>query len=143
MYGLALSHPFHVESRQLAKFLLPASVVALGFGMNLHGPARVDGDAASDRDRAEQGDAQEGWRSATSAGDHTVDHRWRRHVVADPVSLDWSVATRNPGELRAKLLFINFDEYSDGAPITGRFKRAICANRYPVVFVNLDDFGLD
>ena len=36
VYGLALSHPFHVESRQLAKFLLPASVVALGFGMNLH-----------------------------------------------------------------------------------------------------------
>jgi len=35
-YGLALSHPFHVESRQLAKFLLPASGVALGFGMNLH-----------------------------------------------------------------------------------------------------------
>jgi hypothetical protein len=48
--------------------------------------------------------------------------------------------------VRAKLLFINsikLDEYSDGAPITGRFKRAICANRYPVVFVNLDDFGLD
>ena len=36
LYGLALSHPFHVESRQLAKFLLQASVVALGFGMNLH-----------------------------------------------------------------------------------------------------------
>jgi len=36
VYGLALSHPFHVESRQLAKFLLQASVVALGFGMNLH-----------------------------------------------------------------------------------------------------------
>ena len=46
-------------------------------------------------------------------------------------------------ELGAKLLFINLDEYSDGAPITGRFKRAVCANRYPVVFVNLDDFGLD
>jgi hypothetical protein len=72
-----------------------------------------------------------------------VDHRWRRHVVADPVSLDWNVATRNLGELRAKLVFINFDEYSDGAPITGRFKRAICANGCPVVFVNLDDFGLD
>jgi uncharacterized integral membrane protein (TIGR00698 family) len=36
VYGLALPHPFHVESRQLAKFLLQASVVALGFGMNLH-----------------------------------------------------------------------------------------------------------
>ena len=36
VYGLALSHPYHVESRRLAKFLLQASVVALGFGMNLH-----------------------------------------------------------------------------------------------------------
>jgi len=36
VYGLALAHPFHVESKRLAKFLLQASVVALGFGMNLH-----------------------------------------------------------------------------------------------------------
>jgi len=36
VYGLALSHPFHVESKKLAKFLLQASVVGLGFGMNLH-----------------------------------------------------------------------------------------------------------
>ncbi len=36
VYGLALSHPFHIESKQLAKFLLQASVVGLGFGMNLH-----------------------------------------------------------------------------------------------------------
>lgn len=36
IYGLALPHPFHVESKRLAKFLLQASVVALGFGMNLH-----------------------------------------------------------------------------------------------------------
>ncbi len=35
IYGLSLVHPFHVESKQLAKFLLQASVVALGFGMNL------------------------------------------------------------------------------------------------------------
>jgi uncharacterized integral membrane protein (TIGR00698 family) len=35
-YGLSFVHPFHMESRQLAKFLLQASVVALGFGMNLH-----------------------------------------------------------------------------------------------------------
>lgn len=34
-YGLALAHPFHVESRNLSKFLLQASVVGLGFGMNL------------------------------------------------------------------------------------------------------------
>jgi uncharacterized integral membrane protein (TIGR00698 family) len=36
VYGLALVHPFHVESKNLSKFLLQASVVALGFGMNLH-----------------------------------------------------------------------------------------------------------
>jgi len=36
IYGFVLSHPFHVESKRLAKFLLQASVVALGFGMNLH-----------------------------------------------------------------------------------------------------------
>jgi len=36
IYGLAVAHPFHGESRRLAKFLLQASVVALGFGMNLH-----------------------------------------------------------------------------------------------------------
>jgi uncharacterized integral membrane protein (TIGR00698 family) len=36
IYGFAVVHPFHVESKRLAKFLLQASVVALGFGMNLH-----------------------------------------------------------------------------------------------------------
>jgi uncharacterized integral membrane protein (TIGR00698 family) len=36
IYGLTLTHPFPVESSQLTKFLLQASVVALGFGMNLH-----------------------------------------------------------------------------------------------------------
>lgn len=36
VYGLTLVHPFHVDSKRLAKFLLQASVVALGFGMNLH-----------------------------------------------------------------------------------------------------------
>lgn len=34
-YGLSFAHPFHVESKHLSKFLLQASVVALGFGMNL------------------------------------------------------------------------------------------------------------
>ncbi len=34
-YGLVLVHPFHVESVDLSKFLLKASVVGLGFGMNL------------------------------------------------------------------------------------------------------------
>ena len=36
IYGFTATHPFHVESKRLAKFLLQASVVALGFGMNLH-----------------------------------------------------------------------------------------------------------
>ena len=36
VYGLMLSHPFHMDSKRLARFLLQASVVALGFGMNLH-----------------------------------------------------------------------------------------------------------
>jgi len=36
VYGLTLAHPFQAESKKLSKFLLQASVVALGFGMNLH-----------------------------------------------------------------------------------------------------------
>lgn len=36
IYGFTLPHPFHVESKRLSKFLLQTSVVALGFGMNLH-----------------------------------------------------------------------------------------------------------
>jgi uncharacterized integral membrane protein (TIGR00698 family) len=36
IYGFTLEHPFHVESKRLSKFLLQASVVALGFSMNLH-----------------------------------------------------------------------------------------------------------
>ena len=36
LYGFTAAHPFHIESKRLAKFLLQASVVALGFGMNLH-----------------------------------------------------------------------------------------------------------
>ena len=35
VYGLTLTHPFQRESKQLAKFFLQASVVGLGFGMNL------------------------------------------------------------------------------------------------------------
>jgi uncharacterized integral membrane protein (TIGR00698 family) len=34
-YGLTVVHPYQAESKQLAKFLLQASVVLLGFGMNL------------------------------------------------------------------------------------------------------------
>jgi uncharacterized integral membrane protein (TIGR00698 family) len=36
VYGFTAVHPFQMESKRLAKFLLQASVVALGFGMNLH-----------------------------------------------------------------------------------------------------------
>jgi uncharacterized integral membrane protein (TIGR00698 family) len=36
IYGFTAAHPFQAESKRLAKFLLQASVVALGFGMNLH-----------------------------------------------------------------------------------------------------------
>jgi uncharacterized integral membrane protein (TIGR00698 family) len=36
IYGFTLAHPFHVESKRLSKFLLQASIVALGCGMNLH-----------------------------------------------------------------------------------------------------------
>lgn len=35
-FGLRLPHPFAQESRDLSRLLLQASVVALGFGMNLH-----------------------------------------------------------------------------------------------------------
>jgi uncharacterized integral membrane protein (TIGR00698 family) len=36
IFGLLAQHPYASDSRALAKFLLQASVVALGFGMNLH-----------------------------------------------------------------------------------------------------------
>src|SRR5438309_744479 len=36
LFGLSFSHPFINESRGIARTLLQASVVALGFGMNLH-----------------------------------------------------------------------------------------------------------
>jgi uncharacterized integral membrane protein (TIGR00698 family) len=36
IYGFTLTHPYHIQSKRLAKFLLQASVVALGFGMNFH-----------------------------------------------------------------------------------------------------------
>jgi uncharacterized integral membrane protein (TIGR00698 family) len=35
-YGFTFIHPFHVDARQLSKLLLQASVVGLGFGMDLH-----------------------------------------------------------------------------------------------------------
>src|SRR5258706_8174682 len=36
VFGLAFPHPYASASRKLSKFLLQASVVGLGFGMNLH-----------------------------------------------------------------------------------------------------------
>jgi uncharacterized integral membrane protein (TIGR00698 family) len=36
IFGLATRHPYAADSRAFSKFLLQASVVALGFGMNLH-----------------------------------------------------------------------------------------------------------
>ena len=36
LYGFSFTHAFHVEAKNLSKFLLKASVVGLGFGMNLH-----------------------------------------------------------------------------------------------------------
>jgi uncharacterized integral membrane protein (TIGR00698 family) len=36
VFGFAFVHPYHVESKQLSKFLLQASVIGLGFGMDLH-----------------------------------------------------------------------------------------------------------
>lgn len=35
VYGIALTNPFHAECKDLSRFLLQASVVGLGFGMNL------------------------------------------------------------------------------------------------------------
>lgn len=40
-FGLFFSHPYGPESRKLSKFLLQASVVGLGFGMNLHEVVRA------------------------------------------------------------------------------------------------------
>jgi len=40
-YGLFTTHNYHLEARRLSKFLLQASVVCLGFGMNLGEVIRV------------------------------------------------------------------------------------------------------
>jgi uncharacterized integral membrane protein (TIGR00698 family) len=41
IYGLTVIHGFHLDARRLSKFLLQASVVCLGFGMNLGQVIRV------------------------------------------------------------------------------------------------------
>jgi len=35
IFGFSFAHPFHLEARTLSKFLLQASVIGLGFGMDL------------------------------------------------------------------------------------------------------------
>ena len=41
VFGLSLKHPYAADGRVFARFLLQASVVALGFGMNLHEVLKV------------------------------------------------------------------------------------------------------
>jgi uncharacterized membrane protein YadS len=41
-FGVTVEHPFRTESSSLAKLLLQASVVALGFGMNLKQVVHAD-----------------------------------------------------------------------------------------------------
>lgn len=41
VFGLTVEHPLHVESKNLTRFLLQASVVFLGFGMNLQEVVRA------------------------------------------------------------------------------------------------------
>ncbi len=41
IFGFSFTHPFQLESRKLSKFLLQASVVGLGFGMDLQQVLRV------------------------------------------------------------------------------------------------------
>jgi len=41
IYGLSFPHPYHVDSQKLSAFLLKASIVGLGFGMNLHEVVRA------------------------------------------------------------------------------------------------------
>ena len=41
IYGLMFAHPYHLDARKLSAFLLQASIVALGFGMNLNDVMRA------------------------------------------------------------------------------------------------------
>ena len=47
VFGLALPHPYGNEAKKFSKFLLQASVVGLGFGMNLHQVVRPGAAASS------------------------------------------------------------------------------------------------
>jgi len=46
-FGLSFAHPYQADSADLARFLLKASVVALGFGMNLTKSCALDAVASS------------------------------------------------------------------------------------------------
>ena len=41
IYGLSFPHPYHIDAQKLSAFLLKASIVGLGFGMNLHEVVRA------------------------------------------------------------------------------------------------------
>jgi uncharacterized integral membrane protein (TIGR00698 family) len=41
IYGLSFSHPYHLDAKKLSAFLLQASIVGLGFGINLHEVVRA------------------------------------------------------------------------------------------------------
>ena len=41
LYGLTVTHGYHLDAKRLSRFLLQASVVCLGFGMNLTEVVRV------------------------------------------------------------------------------------------------------
>jgi len=41
IYGMSFSHPYHLDAKKLSAFLLQASIVGLGFGMNLHEVVRA------------------------------------------------------------------------------------------------------
>ena len=41
IYGMSFAHPYHVDAKKLSAFLLKASIVGLGFGMNLHEVVRA------------------------------------------------------------------------------------------------------
>lgn len=41
IYGLSFAHPYHLDAKRLSAFLLQASIVGLGFGMNLHEVVRA------------------------------------------------------------------------------------------------------
>ncbi len=41
IYGMSFPHPYHLDVKKLSAFLLQASIVGLGFGMNLHEVVRA------------------------------------------------------------------------------------------------------